>query len=141
MNLFNILDTASNFCDSASLKRVFSFAGQIFNILKIVIPIIIIILGSIDFVKAIIAGNNDAMKSSEKKFIKRLILGVAVFFVFPIVTFVMNLLNQSNENQCMLCFTKPDALTCKTDSNTSNSSNLTINPNYKEESTSKTSSK
>ena len=140
MRLFNIIAATTTFCNSAAGKKIFAYMGIIFDILKIIVPIIIIVLGSIDFIKAIIAGNDDAMKSSERKFFKRLILGICVFFVFPVVSFTMKLINQSMDNLCMLCFYKPSALTCKYDSSNT-SINDTINKNNKEEKTSKTGKK
>lgn len=140
MKLFNVIATTTTFCNSASGKKIFAFMGVIFDILKIVIPIIIIVLGSIDFIKAIVANDDEAMKTSENKFFKRLIIGVGVFFIFPIVTFLMNIINQSVDNLCMLCFYKPKALTCKYESSNTSANDL-VNTNNKEEVTSKTGGK
>ena len=80
-------------------------------------------------------------KKSEKNFFKRLIIGVAIFFVFPLVSFLMGLINNSLDNLCITCFNEPGALTCKVESNSSDSANVKVNPNNKEESTSKTGGK
>lgn len=138
MDLVNIM---VSLCESLAGKRLFSFAGIFFNIIKIIIPVIIIVMGSIDFVKAIISGNDDEMKKSEKNFFKRLIIGVAIFFVFSLVSFLMGLINNSLDNLCITCFNEPGALTCKVESNSSDSANVKVNPNNKEESTSKTGGK
>ena len=138
MDLVNIV---VSLCESLAGKRLFSLAGSFFNIIKILIPIIIIIMGSIAFIKAILSGNDEEMKKSEKNFFKKLIIGCAVFFIFPLVSFLMVLVNNSLNNLCITCFNEPNALTCKVESNTSDSVNVKVNPNNKEEYTSKTSGK
>lgn len=58
---------------------------------RIIVPILIILLGMLDFGKAVLAGNEDNMKKAQSTFIKRLIAGVIVFFVPLLVDLVMDL--------------------------------------------------
>lgn len=62
--------------------------------IKVAVPILIIVLGSIDFGKAFIASDEDAMKKAQKHFIMRLIIGMVIFFIPSILTALMNLANQ-----------------------------------------------
>ena len=62
------------------------------DVVKIVVPIGLIILGGIDFGKAVVGKDESEMKKSQGLFIKRLISAVAVFLVFMIVDFVITLL-------------------------------------------------
>ena len=48
---------------------------------RVIVPIIIVVLGTIDLFKAVIAGKEDEMKKAQKTFIKRVIMGVCVFLV------------------------------------------------------------
>ncbi len=48
---------------------------------RYIVPAIIIVLGSIDFFKAVVAGKEDEMKKAQRTFVKRVIIGVAVFLV------------------------------------------------------------
>lgn len=107
MDLFYLL-ASSNFCDSNAIKRLFSFLGQMFNILKIIIPILIIVMGTIDLLKAIISSDENEIKKAKNIFIKRLILGIVVFFIFPIVSFLMQMIGQNTNNKCMNCFLEPN---------------------------------
>ncbi len=100
-----ILDNTT-FCESNSIKQLFSFIGQIFNFAKIIIPILIILLGIIDLIKSMTSSTNDSNKNLIL-FAKRLIFGVAIFFIFPIINFLMNLLGTNLDNQCMKCFSNP----------------------------------
>lgn len=102
-NLFNIVST--NFCDSNNAYKLFSFLGKIFNIIKIVVPIIIILYAIIDLVKSMVSPED---KSNIKLLVKRLIYGVAFFFLISIVTFIFSLLNNKLDNKCMEIFLNPN---------------------------------
>lgn len=64
---------------------------QILGYVRIIVPILIILLGSLDFAKAVVASKADNMKKAQTDFIKRLIIGVAVFFVPVLVDIIMEL--------------------------------------------------
>ena len=106
-SLIYILETES-LCNSNNGMKLFSFVGNIYDIIKIIVPILIVIMGIIDLIKAVTSSKQDEMKKATSIFIKRLILGVIVFFVFPIVSFLMGLLNEDTDNKCMACFLNPN---------------------------------
>ena len=58
---------------------------------RIIVPILIILLGSVDLAKAVIAGKEDNMKKAQMDFAKRILIGVAVFFVPTLVDIIMDL--------------------------------------------------
>lgn len=58
---------------------------------KIIVPILIIFLGTIDLAKAVLASKEDAMKKAQTTFIKRLFIGLVIFFVPVIVDIFMYL--------------------------------------------------
>ncbi|MDO5569127.1 MAG: hypothetical protein Q4G04_03350 [bacterium] len=66
---------------------------KVFAIVKVGVPILIIVLGSVDLLQALVAQDSDKMKKAQSKFIKRLIIGVVIFFVPTIVNIALNLLN------------------------------------------------
>ena len=80
----------------------------IYSILKIVTPIIIIIFGMIDFLKAVMAQKEDEMKKGHQTFVKRLIMGALVFLVFFFVEIIIGFVAPKEENQsmwnCVDCF-------------------------------------
>ena len=67
------------------------YIQQIVNIIKIVVPILLIVLGTIDFGKAIFVNDEGEMKKSQTKFIKRLIIAVAFFLVPTLLTLILNI--------------------------------------------------
>lgn len=60
-------------------------------LIQIGIPIMLIILGTIDLGKAVIASKEDEIKNAQKMLVKRAMYAVAVFFVVTIVTLVFSL--------------------------------------------------
>lgn len=102
------------FC--ADAVGIFRFIGEVIYIIRIVIPLIIILLGTLDLGKAVLAGEDKKIKECQKTFIKRLIYGVAIFFLFTIVEVIFGLLgvktNKGDSKICWDCATKPYNQSC-----------------------------
>lgn len=73
---------------SGSLREMID---TIMEYVRIIVPILIILLGTVDFAKAVIAGKEDNMKKAQKDFVIRIIAGVAVFFVPVLIDIIMDL--------------------------------------------------
>ena len=67
-------------------------------LIQIGVPIILIVLGTIDLGKAVIASKEDEIKNAQKMLIKRAIYAVAVFFVVTIVTLVFSLFASTGDS-------------------------------------------
>lgn len=82
--------------------------STIITILKIATPVIIIIFGMIDLVKAVIAQKEDDISKGGKTFLKRTIIGVCVFLVFVFVQLIIGLVAPQDDNvnmwNCVDCF-------------------------------------
>ena len=65
------------------------------NIIKIIVPIIVIGLGIFDIAKAVFASNDDDIKKAQKTFFKRLIIAVIIFFSPILVNFVIDITNEA----------------------------------------------
>lgn len=78
------------------------------NLLKIGTPIILIIVGLFELVKAVAASSEDAIKKAQSKLIKKVVAAVMVFFVIAIVQFVILKVADSSEvggiQSCLKCF-------------------------------------
>lgn len=61
------------------------------NLIRFAVPIALILFVTIDFVKAVIANNEDEMKKAQGIVVKRLIYAVAVFLVVSLVMLVMDI--------------------------------------------------
>ena len=75
-----------------------------FNLLKIGVPIVLIIMGMIDLLKAVAGQKEEDIKKGWNTFAKRVIYGIAVFFVFFLVQFIVSLLpGSSGKNDILKC--------------------------------------
>lgn len=63
----------------------------IFPIVQIGIPLILIILGTIDLGKAVISSDDKEVKGAQSRLVKRCIYAVAIFFVATLVIILMDL--------------------------------------------------
>lgn len=101
-----------SYCSDPNFVKPFKLLGRIFSVIKIIIPIIIIAFGVVDFFKAVIASKDEEIKKSTKSLIMRLIAGVCIFFLPAIIHFIFTLVDDWNDYetdyaQCSLCITSP----------------------------------
>lgn len=90
MNLVQIMDA----CEG--LLPVVQFIKKgIFPIIQIGIPILLIVMGSIDLGKAVMSSDDKEIKGATSKLIKRAIAAVAVFFVVTIVSLLMGMFSKT----------------------------------------------
>lgn len=90
------------------LKEPLQFLGNIVLIVKIVIPIIIIIYGSVDFFRAVVGSKDDEIKKSAHSLLFRIIAGVAIFLIPTLVSLVFSLISdfanvKGTFNACQKC--------------------------------------
>lgn len=81
--------------------KTWSYIELAYNLIRYAVPILIIVLGMLDFVKVIFSGEDKDMKASGKSFMKRIIAGVILLllpallkFAFSIVGFSENCLQE-----------------------------------------------
>lgn len=66
-----------------------SLINEILEYPRIIVPALVIVLGMIDLAKAVVASKEDEMKKAQATFVKRLIIGVAFFFIPVFVDIMM----------------------------------------------------
>lgn len=91
--------------------------SSIIQIIKIVVPVLLIIFGMIDLVKAVTAGKEDEIKKAQTVFIRRLVMGILVFFVILLVQMIISFVSNKDANitNCFNCFVngKVNTSACK----------------------------
>lgn len=75
-------------CSNQDLLTIIGIAKKILLILQIAIPIGLLIFGTIDLGKAVMAGDEKEIKSATGLLIKRVVAAVAVFLLVLIVSVV-----------------------------------------------------
>lgn len=100
-------------CGGGVIEKMNAFIPELTHmivlLIKIGVPVLLVILGMIDLLKATIAQKEDEIKKAQGLFLKRLLAGVLVYFVFLIVQVIFSVLGDSvgdKENiwDCVNCF-------------------------------------
>ena len=78
----------------------------VYTIIQVAVPILLVILGSMDLMKSLTSSKEDEIKKGQQMFVKRLISAAIVFFVFVLVKFVISLSadNGAGIMECAECF-------------------------------------
>ena len=99
-------------CTNPDVLRVIYFIMKLIDVVRIIVPIGLIIVGSIDLSKSVIASDEKGQKGNLNLFIKRIIYAVLVFAVPWIVTSVMilfgNMSDEENFTDCLEHANKED---------------------------------
>lgn len=111
--MFNSLIVLGGFCTDA--VPILKFISTVFFIFKIIIPILLIVWGSVDLGKAVVAQDEKEIKTASQTLVKRAIAGIIIFFIPTIVGLVFGLIGDfqdtelGNEyNTCAECIKNPD---------------------------------
>ena len=92
--------------------KVLEISNLVINIMQVAAPVMLIILGSIDLLKAVVASKEDEIKKAQMTFVKRLIMAALVFFVIVIVKLLISIIgNTDGIWECVECFVN-DAQKC-----------------------------
>ena len=94
MNMVQILDTADVNPDSAC--KGFDFVVRIikngvFPVIQIGIPIVLIVLGTLDLGRAVISSDDKAVKEAQSKLIKRCIYAIVLFFIVTLLNLLFSM--------------------------------------------------
>lgn len=87
----NLMPFMFNICDQTNddALKVWELLHNIYLVLLILIPVLVILFGVIDLAKAVTAGKEDEIKKGQSILMRRIIMGVLAFFVAAIVGFVI----------------------------------------------------
>ena len=87
LNNLNILES-----DCSILGPAFTdILQEIFMIIKVATPCLVLVLCTVDMAKAVMAQDEKAIKEAQSHAIKRVIIGVAIFFTPTLINFILEL--------------------------------------------------
>ena len=116
----NLGVTPVTFCEEEGVQKTFQVIGYILFVAKIIIPLILIILGSIDFAKATISSDEKAPKDAIMALTRRIIIAIIIFLIPTILNFLLSLVNgaseafnDSNFTDCTNCLFDPFGNECQ----------------------------
>ena len=73
--------------------------NEILNWIRIIVPIVVIVLSTVDFGKAVLNQEKDELKQAFIRFVKRLIIAVIIFFVPTLIHIIVNAVNSFTDIQ------------------------------------------
>ncbi len=88
----------------AKIPELVSFA---ITLIQIAVPVILVVMGSIDLFKGITAQKDDEVKKGQQMFVKRLLIAALIFFVIVIAKFLISIIadnSSTNIIDCIDCF-------------------------------------
>lgn len=98
-NMFILAACGASVCEEG-IDKVVPIAGFILRIIQFAAPVLLIIWGSIDMIKSIIAGKEDDIKKNQKTLVKRAIAAVILFLVPFFVSVVLGLIGTDSWKDC-----------------------------------------
>ena len=81
----------STACIDDSLLNIMRLVRLVIKVLQIAVPVGLILMGTIDMAKSVIAGDEKKIKEAQKPFVKRIVAAIIVFLIPYIVNIAINL--------------------------------------------------
>ena len=92
-NVLSVVNGATTMCGGIEVPNtIINLVATIIRLIKIVVPILLIIWGMIDFAKSVVSKKEEDIKKYQKLFISRLVSAVLVFLIVIIVQLIVGLL-------------------------------------------------
>ena len=136
MTVDNYVSCGSDDTSKALIKNIPSIVPNItsgiYNAVMVIVPLILVVMGSIDLIRGAASQNEDEIKKSKTNFMKRLVVGILTFLIVIIVKFVVSAAAGRFSNswrivRCIDCFVNNDCVkmnnTTPTPAPTSNTTN------------------
>ena len=106
----NIREWISGYNGNQDCNSIFGSVGdegsvawlinEVLDYLRILGPLLVLVLSSIDFTKAIIQNDDDTMKKAQKKLINRLLLAAVLFIIPSLVTLILEIFGFTSGVAC-----------------------------------------
>lgn len=104
--------TYDNLCNSfeSGIGSAIRILGYLLEIIKVIVPIIVIVLGMVDFGKAFLSNDDKAITKAVGALTRRVIAGVVIFFTPTLILTIVELVditdgieNNGRFNACTKC--------------------------------------
>ena len=115
-----------NFCERKGILQVLRIGGTALNIIKILVPVLLIITATIEVSRAFMSGDDNDIKKAGTSSLKKAIAAIIIFFIPSIVEAVLNLIPAKSNpskyynsqgtgtySQCLKCFFNPSVSYCE----------------------------
>lgn len=106
MQRFLIIASKFEICNQPGLLKAFQILGYALNIVKIVAPLLLIVVGSVELGKAVLSNDEKAIKVAVNSLIKKAIAAVVIFFLPFLIKFVVSLIDGIDKVKQFDCLTQ-----------------------------------
>ena len=94
----------SNICGNSGVSSAMVIIGYIIQIAKWIVPLIIVVLGMVDYGKASISNDEKAVNKATVALVRRIVAGIVIFFVPTIISaFTKNILKTNIDSEFLTC--------------------------------------
>lgn len=118
-NVVYATDANLNLCQDEGILKTFQIGGYALYIVKIAVPILLMIFGMVDLLKAVIGSDDSLIKKQAGVLAKRAIAAIVVFLIPTLVDAIFSLITNYTEimkdyEDCYNCLMEPnDSSVCK----------------------------
>lgn len=106
------MNDVGDFCSDVAVSNIMYLIGVVVGVIRVAVPIVLIVLGMVDLVKALTSQDDKEIKSATKLIVKRVVIAIAIFLVPTIVRLVMTVISQNEYQQCIRCVTSVWSSSC-----------------------------
>lgn len=111
-----MLFTLAGGCTAIDIDMIVpAFTKGLVDVVKVLIPVLLVAFGMIDLTKAVMSNDEKVMKEAQGRFIKRIVYAVIVFFIVAFVQLIFGILANASTNSkngvskssvtaCIACF-------------------------------------
>ena len=102
-----------HFCSQKGVNNAFRFLGYLVLWARVIVPFAIIIMGSIDLFKTVVADQSDELKKQVITLGKRILAGLLIFFIPTFINMIFALFDNFNSDEkadyrnCVDCVLEP----------------------------------
>ena len=86
--------------DGSGYNELYYILQEAFTFIKILTPIIVGVLSFIDYIKAITSSNDDEVKKATQRTIKRLVIGILLFFLPYFLDLLFDIFGFTDLSRC-----------------------------------------
>ncbi len=86
----------ASLCENPDVLRIFKMIKISINVIKIVVPLLLIISLMLDFIKPMLSDKKDELTISGRKAIKRIIAAILIFFIPTFVNILLEMANKKD---------------------------------------------
>ena len=87
-------------CTNTDLLNIIGILKFALRVIQFLVPILLILWGTIDLVKSVVAGKEDDIKKNQKTLIKRVISAVIIFLLPIAVSVLMGMIGAEEWKTC-----------------------------------------